>query len=62
MRCQLLAPGIVSVARERWVAELDKLLVGPGVERALQLLADTGLMRYLLPEIELQLGLADTSR
>ncbi len=57
----LLAPGIVSVARERWMAELDRLLVGPGVERALHLVADTGLMRYLLPEIGLQLDLADTS-
>jgi poly(A) polymerase len=57
----LLAPGILSVARERWMAELDRLLVGPGVERALYLVAHTGLMDYLLPEIGLQLDLADTS-
>jgi tRNA nucleotidyltransferase/poly(A) polymerase len=56
----LLAPSILSVARERWMAELDRLLVGPGVERALHLVADTGLMGYLLPEIGLQLDIADT--
>lgn len=56
----LLAPSILSVARERWVAELDRLLVGPGVERALSLVADTGLMGYLLPEIGLQTEIADT--
>lgn len=47
---------ILSVARERWVAELDKLLVGPGVAPAMRLLADTGLMPYLLPELQLQVG------
>ena len=49
-----LAPRILSVARERWMIELDRLLVGPGVESALHLLADTGLMRFLLPELGLQ--------
>lgn len=52
---------ILSVARERWVAELDKLLVGPGVAAALRLLADTGLMRYLLPELQLQVGFDQNS-
>jgi poly(A) polymerase len=47
---------ILTVARERWVAELDKLLVGPGAAQALRLLADTGLLRYLLPELQLQVG------
>ena len=57
----LLATRILSVARERWMAEIDRLLVGPGVERALHLLAETGLMRYLLPEIGLQPNLAVAS-
>jgi len=47
---------ILNVARERWVAELDKLLVGPSAGVALRLLADTGLLRYLLPEMQLQVG------
>lgn len=47
---------ILTVARERWMAELDRLLVGPGALYALRLLAETGLLRYLLPELQLQVG------
>lgn len=47
---------ILHVARERWMIELDKLLVGPNVVYALQLLASTGLLRFMLPELELQVG------
>lgn len=49
-----LAPRILFVARERWMIELDRLLVGPGAEAALRLLAETGLMRFMLPEIGVQ--------
>jgi len=52
-----LAPRILSVARERWMIELDRLLVGPGVEPALHLLAETDLLRFLLPEIGVQSGI-----
>jgi putative nucleotidyltransferase with HDIG domain len=48
---------VLNVARERWVSELDKLLVGPAAGRALRLLAETGLLRYVLPELQLQIGL-----
>ena len=50
----LLAPRILSVARERWMTELDKLLVGPSAPEALRLLAETGLLRFLLPELQIQ--------
>ena len=50
------ASRILSVARERWMAELDKLLVGPAASDALRFLAETGLMRYLLPEVQIQVG------
>jgi putative nucleotidyltransferase with HDIG domain len=53
---QKLSHRILFVARERWVAELDKLLVGPGVSAALRLLAQMDLLRYLLPELQLQVG------
>jgi tRNA nucleotidyltransferase/poly(A) polymerase len=52
-----LAPAILSVARERWMIELDRLLVGPGVESSLHLLADTRLIGFLLPEVGLQSGI-----
>jgi poly(A) polymerase len=57
-----LAHRILLVARERWVAELDKLLVAPGVSAGLTLLAETDLLRYLLPELHLQVGFEQNSR
>jgi poly(A) polymerase len=51
-----LAHRILFVARERWMTELDKLLVAPGAIPGLRLLAETGLLRYLLPEVALQVG------
>jgi putative nucleotidyltransferase with HDIG domain len=58
---QRLSHRILFVARERWVAELDKLLVGPGVGAALRLLAETDLLRYLLPELQLQVDFDQNS-
>jgi poly(A) polymerase len=52
-----MAPRILDVARERWMLELDRLLVGPAAARGLRLLADSGLLRYLLPELSLQTSL-----
>jgi putative nucleotidyltransferase with HDIG domain len=45
---------ILHVARERWMAELDKLLLGKHVVYALELLAATGLLRFMIPELQLQ--------
>ena len=59
---QRLAHRILLVARERWVAELDKLLVGPDAADALRLLAETRLLRYLLPEVQLQVGYEQNTR
>ena len=52
---------ILNVARERWVAELDKLLVGEDVSSALELLASTHLLRFMLPELALQVGFNQNS-
>jgi putative nucleotidyltransferase with HDIG domain len=57
-----LAHRILFAARERWVSELDKLLVGPSATTALRLLAETNLLRYLLPELHLQVGYEQNSR
>lgn len=45
---------ILHVARERWMIELDKLLTGHAVGYGLDLLAATGLLRFMLPELQLQ--------
>lgn len=47
-----LAEEILIVSRERWLLEMNKLLVGVAVEEALSFLAATGLLRRLLPEVE----------
>jgi poly(A) polymerase len=50
-----LAPEILTVSRERWLMEMNRLLVGPTVEAALGFLADTGLLKSLLPEAQAML-------
>ena len=45
---------ILNVSKERWVAELDNLLVTPAVDRGLNDLMDMGLFRYMIPELSLQ--------
>ena len=45
------ATGLQLVANERVGAELARLVVGPGVFRALRLLVNTGLMNHIIPEL-----------
>jgi tRNA nucleotidyltransferase (CCA-adding enzyme) len=45
---------ILNVSKERWVAELDNLLMAPSVDRGLNDLMDMGLFRYMIPELSLQ--------
>ncbi len=47
---------ILEVSKERWVQELDKLLQGEHVGKGLFYLAESGLLRYMLPELQLQVG------
>jgi poly(A) polymerase len=47
-----LAAEILLVSRERWLLEMNKLLVGEYVETALGFLAVTGLLRHLIPAVE----------
>lgn len=50
---------ILDVARERWMLELDRLLIGPAAETGLRVLAESGLLRLMLPELALQQTLPD---
>lgn len=47
-----LAGQILTVSRERWLLEMNRLLQGVWVESALGFLADTGLLKHLLPEAQ----------
>jgi tRNA nucleotidyltransferase (CCA-adding enzyme) len=53
-RTKLHAHKILQVSRERWAAELDKLLVGDHVGHGLELLWLTRLMNYIIPELAIQ--------
>jgi len=48
------AAEILNVSRERWLVELEKTLVGPHVSMALWFLYDTGLLKFVLPDLSLQ--------
>lgn len=45
------ASSILSVSRERWCSELNKLLLGDFVGVGLELMKQTGLLGYMLPEV-----------
>src|SRR6266542_566809 len=47
---------ILGVSKERWIQELDKLLLGDHVADGLRVLAETDLLKFLLPELRLQVG------
>ena len=42
---------ITRVSKERWVVELDKLLMGKDPVKGIQVLIDTDLMKYMIPEV-----------
>ncbi|TMD51902.1 MAG: hypothetical protein E6I93_10420 [Chloroflexi bacterium] len=47
---------IMRISRERWVEEMDKLLVTKHPEKGLQVLADSYLLKFMFPELWLQIG------
>lgn len=47
---------VMSVSRERWMQELDKLLLADGVTWGLRVLAETDLLKFILPELRIQIG------
>lgn len=51
-----LSRRILNVARERWLAELDRLLLGEHAAEGLRTLERLGLLRFVLPELQLQVG------
>jgi tRNA nucleotidyltransferase (CCA-adding enzyme) len=45
---------ILEISQERWVQEIDKLLVSDNVAAGLQFLAQTRLLHFMLPELAIQ--------
>ena len=52
---------ILEVSKERWMAELDKLLLGDGVILGSNYLMVTGLLKFIIPELSLQFLLDQNS-
>lgn len=47
---------ILEISQERWMQELDKLLVSDHVATGLEFLAQTRLLHFMLPELAIQVG------
>jgi poly(A) polymerase len=56
------AGDILTVSRERWKQELDKLLVGESAPAGLRFLAETRLLSFLLPELHAMLLMTGRSQ
>lgn len=50
------AQKIMMVSREWWVQEMDKLLASDHPEKGLQVLADSYVLKFILPELWIQVG------
>lgn len=51
-KCRKLATRICTISRERWVQEIDKILTNPNSEKGIVRLKDTGVLRFILPELD----------
>ena len=47
----IFAHAIMSISRERWLSEMNKLLMGRYVSKSLELLFQTRLLGYIVPEV-----------
>ena len=45
---------ILNISKERWIMELDKILLSENVGKGLLKLWETGLFKYIIPELDLQ--------
>ncbi len=53
---------LLNISKERWVMELDKILMGNNVGRGLLLLWETNCFKWMIPELHLQYGYDQLSR
>ena len=53
---------ILDISKERWVMELDKILSCDNVELGLNLLWDSNLFRFMIPEMQSQRGFEQNSK
>ncbi|GAI72669.1 unnamed protein product [marine sediment metagenome] len=51
-----LASHILFISRERWLMEMDRILLGNHVKKALDFLVDTKIINFILPEVIPSMG------
>ena len=49
-----MAIHILDISKERWMMEMDKILMSDYVEKGISLLWETGLFEFMIPELQLQ--------
>lgn len=57
-----MAINILNISKERWMMELDKILLSDHVEMGLDLLWKTGLFKFMIPELHCQIGYNQNSK
>lgn len=59
---QDMAVKILTISKERWMIEMDKLLIGNYLGYGLSMLAESNLLKYMIPELNLQVGYNQNSK
>ena len=57
-----MAVNILNISKERWMMEMDKMLITDYVGKGLLLLWESGLFRYMIPELDLQFNYDQNSQ
>lgn len=57
-----MAPSILDISKERWMMELDKILLEEEVRAGLLMLWHSKLFNYMIPELSLQFGYDQNSK
>jgi poly(A) polymerase len=55
------ATGLLDISRERWLQEMDKILLGAYVAEAMEFLFDVGVLGLILPEVAVMRGFHESS-
>jgi len=61
-KMQKMAIKILNISKERWMMELDKILLSENVGRGLRLLWAADLFKFMIPELDLQLNYDQNSQ
>lgn len=61
-RIQKFSYKILNISKERWMQELDKILISDYTDKGLDYLQESGLMKFMIPELVLQVSYDQNSK